>query len=1123
MSKNNYTLLIEKLDQFTRKFYINKIIRGVLYTIALVIALFLLFNLLESQFYFSQGVRKLQFFSFLGISLAALAFWVLNPMLKYFNLGKTISNQQAAQIIGQHFEDVQDKLLNILQLNDQASGASDRSLIDASINQKSQEIKPVPFKKAIDLGQNRKYLKYAMPPFLLLLVLLFAAPSLITESTHRIINNNEDFERAAPFSFSLDVQNLEVIQYQDKVITVSVDGETLPNEVFIRQGDFNYRMDQISPSIYSYTFRNVQKDLNFEVFSGRVNSPEYSIDVIEKPNLADLQVFLDYPNYLGRKNEAISNIGDLTIPQGTNVTWDFQAEHTDDVSIRFSNQSKKVTVERKSEIGFNLKKRFMSDVRYKVFLANDRIPTPDSISYSISVIPDKRPTINVEQFQDSITSNLFYFLGSASDDYGISSLSFIYQRSNERGQQSPPQVIKLKDKSPRELQYSHTFDINELALKPGENVSFYFEVFDNDGVNGFKSAKTNTLSFKKPTIEEFEEKEDANEEEIKDKLLEAKKNAEKIQEEFKKMREDLLQEKEMDWQDKKNLEKLLDEQKELQKQLEKAKEKFDENLKNQEEFSEQEEEILEKQEKLEEMFEEVLNDETKELMEKIEELMQELNKDNALEMMEQMEMTDDQLEKNLDRLLELYKQLEMEKEVKEQVEKLEELAKKQEELAEETEKEEKPKEELEKEQEKLNEEFEELKEKQEELEKQNEELSPPKDLGDDSEEKMEEISEEMEQSKEELESGENQKASDSQKKASQKMKDMAGNLQSSMQSGEEEQMEEDIKALRQLLENLVSLSFEQEDLVDELDETQTNIPRYVDLVQTQFKIKDDFRLIEDSLQALSLRVSQIESFVTEKVAETKFSIKESLEQLEERKKPAAIKNQRETMTSVNDLALMLSESLDQMQQQMGSMMSGSQMCNKPGGKGQKSGKSGKVPMDKITKGQEGMQESLDALKKKMEGKGGKGGQGGKNGKEGMAKEFAQAAARQAALRQALQELQKEKQEQGKGSRELQEIIDGMDKTEIDLVNKRLDNDVMKRQQDILTKLLKAEKAERQREFDNKRKAEVGQNQKRTLPPALQDYLKQREAEIDLYKTVSPELRPYYKTLVDRYYDQLKKQ
>jgi len=354
----------------------------------------------------------------------------------------------------------------------------------------------------------------------------------------------------------------------------------------------------------------------------------------------------------------------------------------------------------------------------------------------------------------------------------------------------------------------------------------------------------------------------------------------------------------------------------------------------------------------------------------------------------------------------------------------------------------------------------------------------------------------------------NKNASKSQKQAAQKMKEMAQAMAMQMQSGQMEQMEEDMEALRQLLENLVGLSFDQEELMNAFTTSEINTPHYTGLVQNQYKLKDDFGLIEDSLQALSKRVFQIESFITEKVSEIKSNLRDGISQLEERKIPFAAKHQQVTMKNVNDLALMLNEVMEQMQQQMSGMMAGSQMCNKPGGKGQQ----GRKPMDQIGQGQQDLNQQLQQLK-----------EGLKNGQPGSSKEFAQMAAKQAALRKALRELAKEKQQQGQGDKELQDIIDQMNKVEIDLVNKKLSNETLQRQKEILTRLLEAEKSEREREYDQKRKAEVASLKERKMPPSLEEYIKKREAEIEMYKTVSPTLKPFYKYLVEEYFKSLKGQ
>lgn len=156
MQRDNYSLLIEKLDGFIRKFYVNQLLRGALYTVGAVLGLFILLNVLEYYFYFSTAVRTGMLWGFVLLSGAALYRWVALPLMHYFHLGKVISHEQAAQIIGDHFTNVKDKLLNILQLKQQASGnnAIYAELINASINQKSEEIKIVPFKAAIDLQKK---------------------------------------------------------------------------------------------------------------------------------------------------------------------------------------------------------------------------------------------------------------------------------------------------------------------------------------------------------------------------------------------------------------------------------------------------------------------------------------------------------------------------------------------------------------------------------------------------------------------------------------------------------------------------------------------------------------------------------------------------------------------------------------------------------------------------------------------------------------------------------------------------------------------------------------------------------------------------------------------------------
>ena len=62
---------------------------------------------------------------------------------------KELNDEEAAKQIGHFFPSVQDKLLNLLQL-EQISD-SDNELIIASIDQKTDELKVVSFEKAVEI------------------------------------------------------------------------------------------------------------------------------------------------------------------------------------------------------------------------------------------------------------------------------------------------------------------------------------------------------------------------------------------------------------------------------------------------------------------------------------------------------------------------------------------------------------------------------------------------------------------------------------------------------------------------------------------------------------------------------------------------------------------------------------------------------------------------------------------------------------------------------------------------------------------------------------------------------------------------------------------------------------
>ena len=500
---DNYNILISKLDEFIRKYYKNRLIRGGLYCMAIVILFYIIINILEYYAHFNTTVRTILFYSFIFINAFIVWKFILISLFKLYKIGELISNEYAAEIIGKHFPEIKDKLLNTLQLMQLSDvNPENKILIEASIDQRIINLKPIPFSSAIDLKQNVKYLKYALPPALLLLILLIAAPSIITESTKRLVRHNIYFEKPLPYQFIIQNEKLEAVQQEDFRIDVKIKGNEVPNEVFIKVDNSQFKLDKDNVASFHYIFKNVQRDIHFNFLTDEVSSKPYEIKVLPKPIILNFDVELNYPAYINKKNEILENTGDLMIPAGTKVKWRFFTKDTRNVILKYKNASHKLELQ--SSNGFIYSDIFKESLPYSISTKNDFLTNKDSLFYLINVIPDAYPTIDVEEYKDSIFQKNIYFKGMIKDDYGFNRLTFNFSKINSENKKDSSinktvyNVVPItKTLNPQQFYYH--FDLSTLSINPGDEIEYYFEVWDNDGVNGPKSSRSQKALFKVPS------------------------------------------------------------------------------------------------------------------------------------------------------------------------------------------------------------------------------------------------------------------------------------------------------------------------------------------------------------------------------------------------------------------------------------------------------------------------------------------------------------------------------------------------------------------------------------------------------------------------------------------------
>jgi len=1111
MTAENYTILIGKLDEFIRKYYKNRLVRGGIFFIALLTVFFLVIILSEYFGRFNTVTRTVIFYSYISLNVLILWQLILIPAFNLLKLGKIISHEEAAGIIGTHFPEINDKLLNTLQLkmlqdqNPEISG----DLIRASIDQKINKLRPVPFVLAIDIKQNLRYLRYALPPVIIIILILIISPRVITEPSERIVKYQTVYVPPAPFTITVLNEKLETFQQEDFLFEIKVEGTELPADLFLEMNGIQYRMEKKSPVMFHYKFRNVQETKRFYVLNDLFKSGRFELLVFPKPIVLSFEVALDYPSYTGKVDETIENTGDMIVPLGTMIRWKFFTRDTRNIFFRWGEENQKLDNE--STNTFIFTGRALKSNIYAVVSANEFLRNSDSLTYTVSIIPDNYPTINIDQVRDSIFDKKIYFTGFIKDDYGFSRLTFNYQFDQEGKTSAEPAnefIVELPvSKLSNQQQFFHFFDLDSINIEPGTQIVYHFEIWDNDGINGSKVTRSQPMIFRAPTMDEIDKKTEEDSQKITEDLESSIQEAKDLQKKAEELSRKLIDKENIGWQEKQQIQDLLDEQKQLQEKVEKIQKENQVKSIQEQQYKQTDEELIRKQQRLEELFDEIMTDEMKKMFEELQKLMENVDKDKVNEMLEKLKTDNKDLEKQLDRNLELFKQLEFEKKLQESIDKLKDLAKKQEEQGAKSEQKNADAEQLKKEQDKLNEEFNQLREDLNVLEKKNKELQEPNPL-ENTDQAEEEIQQQMQEGSEMLKMGKPSKASPAQRSASQSMKSMADQMEQMQSDMYSEELGESIEALREILENLIQLSFDQEELIGRTSEISTMDPQFPSVIEAQNRIKDDLVMVEDSLWALSKRQQMIEPFVTREIQDINLHVGKALGELTERRKGPAGENQQFVMTSVNNLALLLSEALEQMMKAMQMQCSG--QCKKGSpkpGKGSSSMKSMREMQQKLNQQIQQMKQNGNNPSKSNESRNSADSEG-----------FARMAAQQEAIRRMMEQYQGQMKEQGMGnSKEMQEMMEQMEKTETELVNKIITQQTIDRLKDIETRLLKHERAELIREQEEKRESKEGKDINNRNPEDFKEYNKLQENEIELLRTMPPNLRPFYKQKVNQYF------
>lgn len=1084
----NFNILVNKLSAFQIRYYTYRLLKGIIVTVGLLLTVYTVFSVIEYFAFMPREVRTFLFFGFLVFAALLIITFIFVPVLRLLRIVKPISLKSSTVLIQNHFTDIQDKLLNIIELSENDNLAASNDLVLASIDQKINELKVFDFKEAVRFTHLKIISIYLIISVLVSSSLFLVNRNYFADSTYRIVHYNQQFVKPAPFAFELKNTTLKAKKGEAFLVVAEAVGDEIPQIAYINIEGNNFLMKKVAEGRFQFEIASVINPINFYFTDLKYNSEQYFLELLPKPGINSFSTEIIPPSYTKQKKQVVENIGDLQVPRGTMVKWLFNGTDVDSLYLMFDDSLKLSA--KQTTTGFQAEKVFFEPGGYHVYIQN-KLTVPElSLSYFVDVIPDLFPEIKVIEVQDSIKITRFFYKGLIGDDYGFSSLQFHMHIADNDSVIDLPFVRSMNDQ-----EFYFSFDFSNLPQPEGV-VSYYFSVSDSDALSGFKNTTSESYTFRFPSNEVLEAFDKEQFQNLEKKFQKSRQLANDIQNDIKNLQLKNMDSSVSDWEKSQMVNDIVQKQSRLEQLYNEIKQD-NERLNNfMNSFDDKSAETLEKQQQIEQLLEEVFTDELKKLMEEFNKLADDFDSKKLNELTQNMNLSFDDLQEQLDRNIEMLKKMKVEQSLQEVIDEISNIAAEVEELAKEV-SDKKNFEDVLQKSAGYKEDLERLQNKVHESLELNNSLEKPLNF-DDFDEEFQNVEEGFHQSEDFLQKRNKKKSGSSLNNTSEKMKSMAFSMQHMLDSNSAEQNMENIQNLKQILSNLMYISFTQEDILNNLSDVNSKDPRLIDLNQEQKRIINQSNIVKDSLYALAKRTPQLSSTVNNELLSMEMNLAKSASLMEEALFPQAAAAQQFVVTSANNLALLLNEALDNLEKQRANAQPGDQQCENPGGQGSPG-------LPDLKESSESLQKQLEKMIEQMKNGGGK----------GMTQQLGQSLMQHEMMQQMLRDLMNNGSVGSGAKSTLQQIDELLEENRKELMNRSISAETLKRQHLITSRLLEAEKAEMEREFEDKRESESAQ-EFYSNPVEFFEYINKETQSIEYINKNAHQLSNFYHTKYKQY-------
>ena len=1010
-------------------------------------------------------------------------------------------------------------------------------LAEASVVAQGGPLVDYDYSVILEKEDRRRALLLLFSAALLFGALFFTFGDNLAHAYTRLANYSTHYQKPAPFALAMEPGDLRVVKGDSVEIFVRATGIPPRTVTLTLQegegGPEEYELREVEPGLYRHLLPSIRRNTAYQAEAAGVMTEAYNISVVERPEIRQMIVTVNPPRYTGRRSETLPDgYGDVSGLRGTGVGISLETSipvaraeivqlfpkggsaTTLPVSVEATGSEMPVMAYDTLRVpmgvtgtsirgGFSLRR---SGEYYISITSPEGLQNLSPIHYTMSVSTDASPSITLLQPTSEVELDETMLLPTQlriGDDYGFSKLRIMYRLTASKYEQPWEKfreaVIPIPAGDPSSIDVPYLWDMTKSRLVPEDELEIYFEVLDNDVVSGPKSARTGTISVRFPSLEEIymeaeqvQDKATADLENLMKEAEQARRDMEQLDRELSKQ---LAQQKhEADWQEKQKLQDIIKKHEQMQAKMEQLAEDLQTMAEKLQESKAISPETLQKYQELQKLFEEVKNPEMMKSMQQLQEQMDKMTPEEMAEAMRNYKFNEEQFKQAMERTKKILERMKTQQQMDELVQRSEQLSKKQQELnqdmAQTNPNDKGARENLAKQQQELADQAKRMQERAKELSEQMKgQQNMPSEQMEGAQQQLQQNnpSQQMQQGSQQMQKGNQQGAQQSGQQAQQGLEQFNQQMQQMQQQMRENEQRQVVNKMKKSLKDLLDLSKKQEELREQTDQATPNSPAFRDLARQQSELKQDMANLSNQMMQMGEQSSAVTPEMGRELGNAMREMGEAQGSLEERNGYSASRQQGEAMGSMNEAAMMMAQQLGQMQGQQGQQGQGQGMGSFQQRLQQLAAQQQMINMAM------GQQQGGEQQGQQGQGKQGKNGEGqgeGEGGEEnGGGKGVAQRLTRQQQeVKKSLEELNKEAKESG-GTRknmvgDLERAAKEIEEVLRDMQSGKITEQTLRRQEQILSRMLDAMKSQRERDFERKRESTPGKDVLRDSPPGL---------------------------------------